>query len=336
MASETADSKGQETDISKDTPTAPSGSKFIELPESGFTLRYADTKDGDSPDGDSSSRVTFLLLHGFVGVLETWDFLTPHLLESVADARVVAPDLVGSGFSDKPDAKDFDYSYRSQGRIVTELISVLGLSRVVLVGHSAGSVVAAAAAVRASRGDGDVVAGAVFLANALFRPKTAVYTDRAKTPMIKSYLNNMLGDRRGSMEKMHLPDHAERVLTEDFVEKFAAPTRLPGFFDALVETVMVVETPYEELVDEILSLPPGNAVVPMLFVFGDSEVEPPTPELQKESIRKKLDAMDAERREQQPLEIFDLESCHHYPQHEQPEALAKEILRFVERNVFSS
>ena len=323
-------SSSTDTDPSKELPTAPPGSKFVELPESGFTLRYVDTGSGDSTDDQDG--VTFLLLHGFAGVLETWDFLTPRLLEGMTNARVVAPDVVGSGYSDKPDQTEFDYSYRSQGRIVAELISVLGLSRVVVVGHSSGSVVAAAAAVR----DRDGVAGAVFLANALFRPKPAFYTDRAQAPVLRGHLTGMVGDRRAGLEKMHLPVHAERVLTEDFVEKFSAPTRLPKFLDALVETVMAKEDPYEDLVDEMLSPPSGSPVLPMLFVSGSEEGEKPTPEEQNESMRQKLDALDAELRERQRIETAKLEACHHYPQHEQPEALVKEILRFVEKNVTPS
>jgi len=42
---------------------------------------------------------------------------------------------------------------------------------------------------------------------------------------------------------MHHPIHHERVLTDEFVGKFAEPMRLPGFHDAMVETAMAKEAP---------------------------------------------------------------------------------------------
>ena len=333
--------ESDETDKPQPLPEAPPGSKFVELPESEVTLRYTDTAEINDPksptkkDGDQTMRtrnaypdqVTFLLIHGFAGVLETWELLIPYLLES--DARVVALDMVGSGFSDKPDDETFDYSYRSQGRVVSEFISVLGLSNVVLVGHSSGTVVGASTALQ-SAGNGKEVVVAVFVANALFRPKPAFFSKPWLKGFFRWTITKTMNDRKKSLEKMHLPVHAERVLTDAFVEKFAAPTRLPSFYDALVGTVMAKEPPYEDLLDGLLAVTP---VVPMLFVHGKDDDYKPLPEQQKESMQQKLDAMDAKSREQLRLDVTELEECKHYAQHEQPENLAKEILGFVQKNV---
>ena len=362
-------------------PTAPIGSKFVSLPVSGITLRFTDTASscsnnissngGDDDDGDGDGdgddkndanakhkqQVTFLMLHGFLGVLETWDFLTPFLLVDNKGARttnrVVALDMVGCGFSDKPIDGEFDYAYRSQGEIVSEFISVMGLSNVVIVGHSSGTVVGAATAVQKNtissnnkdEDEKNVVVGAVFVAGALFRAKSEFYCKWWLKPIIRWMLFNITGNRKKSLERMHLPIHADRVLTDEFVENFASQTRLPNFHDALIGTVMAKEAPYEELVDELLSLPSSvtssnkdddhdhdHAPFPMLFVWGHQDTHEPLHGKQKESIRQKLDEMKLQEKIA-VIETIELEECHHYPQHEQPEALAKEILGFVQNNV---
>lgn len=316
----------------KPLPVAPSGSKFIKLPKSGVTVRYTDT--GSGKDGSSKGKqVTFLLLHGFAGVIETWEFLIPHLLEGNGkdtSIRAVALDAVGSGFSDKPNGDVFDYSYRNQGSVVSELISELGLSNVVLVGHSAGTVSGASTALENSKSGESTVVGSVFVANALFRPKSEFFSKPWLKPLFRWMTTKMMSNRKSSLEKMHSPIHAERVLTDDFVEKFSAPIRLPNFNDALVETVMAKEAPYEDLVDGLLAL---KNPVPLLFVFGEHDTYKPVPEEQKEKLDKKLGAMDEKAREQVQVETKHLKDCHHYAQHEQPEALAKEILDFVENKV---
>jgi len=310
----------------KPLPVAPSGSKFIELPKSRVTLRYIDNIN--ATDDSKSEQVTFLLIHGFAGVLETWEFLTPYLLGAKSKIRVVAIDLVGSGFSDKPEGANFDYANRSQGRVVTELISILGLSNVVVVGHSSGSVIAASTALQNTKS----VIGAVFVANALFRPKSAFFSNSWLRPLFRWSVTKTIADRKKSLEKMHLPAHADRVLTKSFVEKFAAPTRLPKFNDALIEGIMVKEDPYENLVDELFLLPSSsNRTVPLLFVYGQEDTSKPRPDQQKKLIKQKMNSMDA--KAQQWIGITTLEECQHYVQHEQPEALAKEIISFVEKNM---
>lgn len=313
-------------------PEPPIGSKFVTLPESGVNLRYADTatEDGNKrKNNDDDKHVTFVMLHGFAGVLETWELLTPNLRKESSNlrVRVVALDLVGSGFSDKPDGSNFDYSYRNQGKVVSELLSVLNLSNVVVVGHSSGTVVGAATAT----GDKRIV-GAVFVDGALFRPKPEFFSKSWLKPLFSWMTTKMLSDRKQSLAKMHLPENAERVLTDEFVAKFAAPTRLPGFGDALVDTVMAKEAPYEELVDQLLS---ETKPIPMLFAWGAADLtHKPLPSQQIESIQTKLNDIHAEHPEKQPIvETKLVENSSHYPQHEQPEALASGILSFVRKNV---
>jgi pimeloyl-ACP methyl ester carboxylesterase len=77
-----------------------------------------------------------LLLHGLGGDLGTWDRVLPALAEH---HTVIAPDLLGHGRSDKPRA---DYSLGGYANGMRDLLTVLGVDRVTVVGHSFGGGVA--------------------------------------------------------------------------------------------------------------------------------------------------------------------------------------------------
>ncbi|MFN2517965.1 MAG: haloalkane dehalogenase [Jatrophihabitantaceae bacterium] len=84
--------------------------RFTQLPDFGYEPRYAEVAagDGDGPEGLRMAWVEdgpadgepVLLLHGE----PSWSFLYRHMIPPLAAAghRVIAPDLVGFGRSDKP------------------------------------------------------------------------------------------------------------------------------------------------------------------------------------------------------------------------------------------
>ncbi len=94
------------------------------------TIRYIDC--GIAAQG------TVLLMHG----IPTWGYLyhavIPRLME--AGYRVIAPDLLGHGWSDQRDR--FDRSFQDQARMICTLLSALGLAQVQVVGHDTGGAVA--------------------------------------------------------------------------------------------------------------------------------------------------------------------------------------------------
>ena len=94
----------------------------------GVRLHYVDERPADSPPNESLETV--LMLHGE----PTWSYLYRTMIPIVAAAgyRVIAPDLIGFGKSDKiaePDA----YSYQSHVGWLTDFINALDLQRITLV-----------------------------------------------------------------------------------------------------------------------------------------------------------------------------------------------------------
>ena len=88
--------------------------------------------------GDTS-KPTLVLIHGYTASLYVWKTTAPMLAD--AGFHVVALDLLGFGYSDKP--KWFDYAISSQARIVARFMNRLGIGRATLIGSSYGGAVAA-------------------------------------------------------------------------------------------------------------------------------------------------------------------------------------------------
>jgi pimeloyl-ACP methyl ester carboxylesterase len=107
-------------------------SRFVEV--GGARIHYHEAGRAGDP--------VLVLVHGFVASNFVWDGVLVPLAE--AGFRVVAPDLVGFGFSAKPRAAE--YTVEAQARNLVGLLDALGVERAALVGSSYGGAVAAVCA----------------------------------------------------------------------------------------------------------------------------------------------------------------------------------------------
>ena len=85
------------------------------------------------------SRPAMVLIHGYTASAYVWR----HCVHGLADAgfHVLAVDLVGFGYSEKP--RWFEYSIDAQARIIERFLDRLGIGRASMVGSSYGAAVAA-------------------------------------------------------------------------------------------------------------------------------------------------------------------------------------------------
>lgn len=104
-----------------DRDAYPFESHFLELPEG--RMHYVDEGSGD----------VILMVHG----TPTWSFLYRHLIAGLRDQyRVIVPDKLGFGFSDKPEG--FSYMPHDQARTLAAFIDALNLKDITLVVHDYG------------------------------------------------------------------------------------------------------------------------------------------------------------------------------------------------------
>jgi pimeloyl-ACP methyl ester carboxylesterase len=98
--------------------------RYLEL--HGERVAYQDAGDGE----------TLLLIHGMAGSSATWRDVIPALAKNY---RVIAPDLLGHGESDKPRG---DYSLGAFAASLRDLLDALGIARATIIGQSLGGGIA--------------------------------------------------------------------------------------------------------------------------------------------------------------------------------------------------
>jgi pimeloyl-ACP methyl ester carboxylesterase len=121
--------------------------RFSDLPGWGYAPHYLEGLPGydglrvhyvdAAPSGGAASGRTFLCLHG----QPTWSYLYRRMIPlfTAAGHRVVAPDLLGFGRSDKP-VDDAAYSYSFHRNMLMRVVEALQLERVTLVVQDWGGV----------------------------------------------------------------------------------------------------------------------------------------------------------------------------------------------------
>jgi haloalkane dehalogenase len=93
---------------------------------------------------DQGSGNPVVMVHGN----PTWSFFFRHLITALSpDYRTIAPDHVGCGLSDKPEADGYDFRLQSRVADFSSLMDHLNLERVTLLVHDWGGMIAMAWAV---------------------------------------------------------------------------------------------------------------------------------------------------------------------------------------------
>lgn len=103
--------------------------RFACLPGFDYEPRYAVIEGLRTAYVEAGEGDPILMLHGE----PTWGYLYRHMIPALSKVgRVIVPDLIGFGRSDKPTAANA-YSYRSHVRWMRKFIEQLGLDRITLV-----------------------------------------------------------------------------------------------------------------------------------------------------------------------------------------------------------
>ena len=111
-----------------------SDERFAVLPDFPYQPKYVDVEGLRMAYVEAGEGDPILLLHGE----PAWGYLYRRMIPALANVgRVIVPDLIGFGRSDKPIASNA-YSIRSHVRWLRGFVCDLDLSRVTMVGHDWG------------------------------------------------------------------------------------------------------------------------------------------------------------------------------------------------------
>ncbi len=269
-------------------------SRFVEV--DGVPVHYQEAGDSNSPP--------MILIHGFASSNLVWS----KVLLGLADAgfRVIAPDLLGFGYSGKPG--HFDYTITSQAAMVVSLLKKLGIERTVLVGSSYGGAVAATIAL-----DHPTLVEKLILVGAVTNNKPTRYMLMRlfSSPVIGDILSPLLAGSRTLLRRRmkRVYDRHSWVLDERRVQARHLPLRTRGTHRAIIRTVRGWDADRVSRDAHLISQP-------SLVMWGENDREVPL--------------RDGERVHQEipNSRLIVFRECGHIPHEEYPERFTEVVTEF--------
>ncbi|HUA13739.1 MAG TPA: alpha/beta hydrolase [Verrucomicrobiae bacterium] len=247
----------------KARPDAPNWAKMPELPGKGVQECSMDFDGARMRYLKAGSGPALILLHGLMGYSFSWRYAMPAV---VPYATVYAPDLLGAGFSDRP---QIDHSMRATAQRVLRFARNLELESFDLLGTSRGGAVAMCAAAESLGSNGPHVRKLILVA--------PVNPYSAHGRWLAPAAGSRLGSRavRWVMEKipgMYPYWHGRMFgdpgkIPPGSLEGYTAPLAIPGLFE---HAISIVSTWTADL-RELEALLPRLAPIPTLLMWGSKD-----------------------------------------------------------------
>jgi len=274
-------------------------SRFIDI--DGVPLHFQEAGSKNAP--------ALVLIHGFASSTLVWSKVFLSLAE--AGFRVIAPDMLGYGYSGKP--RNGEYTIPGQAKLLTKLLDRLNIDSATFVGSSYGGAVAATCALDYSdRVKNLIMVGAVSNNRPLEFKLMRVFG----SPVIGDVVSPLLiGSRfllRKRMKRVY--DRHEWVLDERRVDARHLPLRASRTHRAIIRTVRGWDA--ERITRDAHLIKQRT-----LLLWGDNDIEIPL--------------SDGERlHDEIPDSRFIVFlRCGHLPHEEYPEQFTEIVTGFCQQNV---
>ena len=257
-----------------------------------------------------SERTPILFLHGLPSHSHTWQKLMTLLAEE--DIPSIAPDWLGSGFSDRPDKRDFAYSPEAYIEGLKELIEALKLEKFYLVVQGfLGSV-----GIQYALQNPDRVEGLIILNTPITSGAKLPWSMKQMTfPLVGDMMTQdpLLVDR--TIEKgsgFVVEDKDLNILRKPFLQSSTVGR-------ALMTTLKKLQL---DRVTSEIETGLQNWSKPTLIIWGSADTW-----LDTEAVKKLADA-------NSEITLKELPEAKHYPQEHWASDIAREIVQFFRRKVF--
>jgi 2-hydroxy-6-oxonona-2,4-dienedioate hydrolase len=260
----------------------------------GYAIRYLEYDNVIRKREDGKSLI---LLHGLAASAERWLLVTATLSKFL---RLVIPDIIGFGFSDKPRV---EYTMEFFCEFLKALIEELGLDNPSIVGTSFGGLIAAEFAIRFS----NRIEKLVLAAPAGLNASTSTSNKLIKSILNPTYENALEAFVDTNYD--YITSDAGMV-TENTVRSFLELMKQPNAKDALMSTLFRIrDSP--KLLGRLVKIS-----VPTLLVWGDNDTMVP---LQYASVFNEIPNS----------KVVVIKGCGHNPFIQKPIEFNKIILRFI-------
>jgi 2-hydroxy-6-oxonona-2,4-dienedioate hydrolase len=255
----------------------------------GYMIRYLE--DGP-PDGK-----ILILLHGLGASAERWSRVIPTLS---TDYRVIAPDIIGFDYSDKPAV---EYTMDFFIEFLRSFLDNLGISKASIIGSSLGGHIASEFAIRFNH----MVEKLVLVSPAGMMRKSSPALDRYIMAALYPEYQRVYETFR---EMVYDPNAINQEILMDFVNRMS----LPNAKYAFMSTLLGIR--YAPGLKGRLS----NITAPTLLVWGENDTTIPLAECANQYNG--IPNME---------ELVVMKKCRHIPPIEKPATFNRIVLRFLTR-----
>lgn len=273
----------------------PEHSHFTEV--DGATIHYQEFGEATNP--------TLLLIHGYTASTFAWHSVAPRFADE--GFHVVAVDLLGFGYSDKP--AWFEYTIEAQARMITRLMNRLGIGTATIVGSSYGGAVALTVALDyPERVEKLVAVGAVINDKVKSHPILRLAAVPGVGELVTPFLVDSKRFMRMRMRNTLAPEN-HHLITQDRVESIIRPLAAANAHRSILLTSRHWNA---ERIEEDLQY----VKQPTLIIWGENDAVIPM-----ENAEKLYGSILNSR-------LVVLKNCGHVPQEEKPELFAELVTGF--------
>jgi len=257
--------------------------KFLQI--DGNKIRYLESGD---------SKKTLVLIHGLGASAERWDQVIPLFAD---EFRVVVPDLVGFGYSDKPLV---DYTTEFFSEFLEKFFVASDIKRPNLIGSSLGGQIVAEYATSHSNEIEKLI---------LVSPSG---TMEKSTPALDAYIMAALyPNEQSAKNAFELMEGAGHNVHEKIVNGFVERMRLPNAKLAFMSTLLGIKN------SELILSKLQTISVPTLIIWGEND--PVIPIHYADSFVSTI----------RDCRFFRMDGCGHTPYVQYPYAFATKVLEFL-------
>ena len=194
-----------------------------------------------------TSKETLLLLHGLGASAERWQKVIPLFAKKF---RVIVPDLIGFGYSDKPMV---DYTTDYFAEFVSKFVNEIGIKKMSIIGSSLGGQIAAESMINYDVNVKKLV---------LVSPSGVM---KHSTPALNAYISAALYPNTDSALNAFQVMSGRKKIDEKIVSGFIERMQLPNAKMAFMSTLLGLSN--SEAITEKLQL----ITIPTLIVWGEND-----------------------------------------------------------------
>jgi len=246
-----------------------------------------------------------ILIHGYTASTYVWKTVAPEFAEQ--GYRVIAIDLIGYGFSEKPGW--FDYSIASQSRMILRFMNRLGIGKATMIGSSYGGAVCSWFTLdNPERVEKLVLAGSVINNRPMEHPLMKVVRQPAIGESLTPFLIDSKRFLQFRMEGTIDPAN-HHLITEERINSVIRPLRAADAHHSLLTTIRNWDANRIEEDSHLIDCP-------TLLIWGDNDTVIP-----RGNGEKLYDRILNSR-----FVVFN--NCGHVPMEEKPELFVDLVMDF--------